>query len=216
MFFFVFMISIFPLSVQAQLDELIMGDFNSSLELQEYLNHFKVLEGRLIIKKDDSIKEDTEIKYKYQGKKKIDGTEVEQFNIELNSTKDSSLIEFYFNKTQLKELKVDGRRVDLEKRNEFAEELLKNLFGPYVLIENYRELNFQDIDNLEVNREDIAGKEINVLTLESKKLDKLAIKSAKFKLGSFDDLLLLTAYEYQSSNTGENYSFSLNNIEINQ
>ena len=209
-------LSTITISTQAQFDQILMGEIdNNNFKLENHLSNFKELEGKLTInKKNKKVKKETNIKYLHQGIKDSNGEKIDQINIELTSEENISSIEFLLNNNQLQELKVDGKVLDSEKAENLKNELFSIFFGPFALKENIQLLNFNDIDNFNLNKEIISGNEINVLTVEADKLDKLNINSAKIKLGSFNDHIMITAYEYQSETTSENYNFKLNKVVL--
>lgn len=212
---FILSLSSFLVQAQAELDDDFYQKIKNPTEISEMLDYFSKLKGSWKVYETGELVQNSTINYSYLGSEVIEQAETEKISLEIiNQGGSSNLMYFWIGQEEIRQMEIDGQIIPKEMAAMMTDELLKNVFSPFLFLENMDIANLREMGKTSINKEMIAGNEMNVVTIQSDNLTEMKLESGMVKLVDFDQFLIVVAFEYEALDSVEKVAFELEEIEF--
>jgi hypothetical protein len=193
-------------------------DLQIPTEASDLINNFSMIEYDIItFDKNGEKNIDTNMKYTYLGKEKINGIETDKISIEIADKIQENTpnkIYFWFADNKVKQMQIDEQVLSENMASMMADRFLNTIFSPLKQLEQYNIAEFKKVGKVTKYTENYEGNDLNITKIEVQNIPEYELKYGMTEIAELKNTSIVLAYEYISSESKNQVNFKVQDFQL--
>ena len=193
-------------------------DLQIPTEASDLINNFSMIEYDIItLDKNGEKSLDTNMKYTYLGKEKINGTDTDKISIEIADKIQENTpnkIYFWFADDKVKQMQIDEQVLSENMASMMADRFLNTIFSPLKQLEQYNISEFKKVGKVTNYTKTIAGKDLNITKIEVRNIPEYELEYGMTEIAELENTSVVLEYEYISSENKNQVNFKVQDFQL--
>jgi len=193
-------------------------DLQIPTEASDLINNFSMIEYDIItLDKNGEKSIDTNMKYTYLGKEKINGTETDKISIEIADKiqEDTpSKLYFWFADDHIKQMQIDEQVLSENMAQMMADRFLSAIFSPLKQLSQYDIAEFRKIGKVTKYKEKYSGRELNITKIEVEDIPEYELEYGMTEIAELEENAVVLEYQYISSENKNKVEFKVKDFQL--
>jgi len=193
-------------------------DLQIPTEASDLINNFSMIEYDIItLDKNGEKSIDTNMKYTYLGKEKINGTETDKISIEITDKIQENTpnkLYFWFADNKVKQMQIDEQVLSENMASMMADRFLNTIFSPLKQLEQYNMSEFKKVGEVTKYTETYGGKNLNITKIEVRNIPEYELEYGMTEIAELENTSVVLEYEYISSESKNQVNFKVQDFQL--
>lgn len=201
----------------AQNNDEVFEDIKLPSNVKELVQSFSYMNYDVVVFNEGQKSQDSTIEYDYLGQEEIEEVKTDKVSFKitdsLNTDMPSDML-FWFDGTDIKQMKVEGEIISAQMAGVMGDRLLKAIFSPFYSLSNYDIQELSKLGEVSHSTEKFGGENIDVTTVKAENIPEMEIETGTIKLAKYNEMSFVISFSYVSSKEDVEINFDVNDIEF--